>query len=115
MSEGDTKAKPSVLGILKQVGFVLAAAFLGIVAWGVVSSVSGLVSSGSFTDQSTQRVGQNAARYALSIGGTLGALVGAWFNAQRPECQASRRPGLAGWLTAAPLILFFIVAPMGAK
>jgi hypothetical protein len=116
MSEGDTKrAKPGVLAILKQVGFVLAAALLGILAWALVTGASGLVMSGSFTDQSAQKAGQDAARYAFRIGGTVGALLGAWFNAQRPECQASRRPGLAGWLTAAPLVLFFIVASLGAK
>jgi hypothetical protein len=109
------ESRPTIVSVLKQVGFVVAAALLGIVVWALADGLTTLVRSGSFNDHSAALAGQHAARYALRIGGCVGALIGAWFNAQYPRNQAFRFPGLAGWITAGVLVLFFLVASMGAK
>lgn len=105
----------SVVRIVKQIGFVVATALLGIVTWSICAGVIALIKSGAFNDASAYHAGEIAARYALNLGGSIGALVGAGFSASRPENKAGAIPGLAGWITAGVLVLFFVAAGMGAK
>lgn len=98
----------------KQTGFVVATALLGIVSWSICAGAIAFVNSGAFNDASAYDAGHTAARYALNLGGSIGALVGAGFSASRAD-REGLVTGQAGWITAGVLVLFFIAAGMGAK
>jgi hypothetical protein len=104
-----------IVEIMKQIGFVVAAAAFGIITWGLCAGVLALVKSGALNDASAYQAGQTGARYALNLGGSIGALIGAWFSASRSDGADGRVPGLAGWITAGVLVLFFVAAGLGAK
>jgi hypothetical protein len=114
MQDAD-RPRSSLVSALRDTGFVIAAAALGIVAWGIFASLMTLVKSGAFNDMTAFQAGQAAARHALNVGGTIGALIGAFVSARRSKNSEACIPGLAGWIVAVVLTLCFIVAGMGAK
>lgn len=108
--ENANRSDRPVAAAMGDTGVVAVSAIVGIIAWALLAGMIALMNAGTVNDASAYHAGQLAARYALNVGGTTGAVIGAII--------ATRRSGgrnLAGWGTAGLLALFFILAGMGAK